>query len=70
MKTIYVLRTNGTGHIPDYLQVRDENFVLLTHSRADKPLAAIEAAGLIDFTDSLLPILETLDFGTITKIEL
>ena len=33
---MYFLKTKGTAQIPDYIQVRNNEFVLIAHFRADK----------------------------------
>ncbi|MGQ9863077.1 MAG: fructose-6-phosphate aldolase [Bacteroidia bacterium] len=34
--TYYVLRTLGTDEIPDYFQIRDENFILVEYLRVGR----------------------------------
>ena len=32
---MYLLKTKGTAKIPDYIQIRDDDFILIDHFRAD-----------------------------------
>ena len=34
---MYFLKTQGTDKIPDYVQIRDEHFVLLAHFKTNNP---------------------------------
>lgn len=70
MKEVYILKTEGTNRIPDYIQIRDENFVLLTHSRADKPKNALESIGLLEHIDTIVDLVSKMPYGKAQKIEL
>jgi hypothetical protein len=35
---MYILKVKGKAKIPDYVQIRDDNFVLVAYFRADRPL--------------------------------
>ena len=69
-KKIYLLKTQGTSKIPDYIQIRDEHFVLMAHNRADKPQTAIEAAGLTEYAQALMAHIGQLPYGEIQLIDL
>ncbi|MEN9445444.1 MAG: hypothetical protein RIS47_2335 [Bacteroidota bacterium] len=69
-KIYFLLRTKGTSRIPDFLQIRDENFVLLSHTRADKAESAIEEAGLSVSKVVLMDQISTLNYGVMKQIEL
>jgi hypothetical protein len=33
---VYIIKVKGKAKIPDYIQLRDENFVLIAYFRADR----------------------------------
>ncbi len=70
MKFLHILKTQGTDRIPDYIQVRDENFVLLTHSRADKPQNALKSVGLGNYCDRIIELVAKMPYGEMKKLEL
>jgi len=48
---MYVIKVKGVAKIPDYVQLRDENFTLLAYFRLDRPEKAISKAGLAEHED-------------------
>ena len=45
---MYIIKIKGAVKIPDYVQIRDEQFTLLAYFRADRPERALEKIGLAD----------------------
>ena len=43
---MYFLKTQGTDKIPDYVQIRDDNFVLIAHFKTNNPDNQIKKFGL------------------------
>jgi len=60
---MYILKVKGTEKIPDYVQLRDDNFTLLAYFRVDRPEKAIAKAGLADHESEILKLIEELPFG-------
>ncbi|MFT4856252.1 MAG: hypothetical protein ACI942_001626, partial [Planctomycetota bacterium] len=56
--------------IPDYIQIRDENFVLIAYFRADRPLKNMEKFGLEGKEEELATLIKGLSFGKLQKLEL
>lgn len=69
MPLLNVLKTRGTSKIPDYVQLRDEHFVLLAHSRADKPEALLEALPYELPIDRLGQWIEQMPYGEIQQLD-
>ncbi len=67
---MYIIKVKGKAKIPDYIQLRDANFVLIAYFRADRPLKKLEKYGLEGKEDALQALIETLDFGKLQKLEL
>lgn len=67
---MYIIKVKGKAKIPDYIQLRDANFVLIAYFRADRPLKKLEKYGLEGKEDALKALIETLDFGKLQKLEL
>ena len=42
---MYIIKVKGKAKIPDYIQLRDEKFVLIAYFRADRPLQKLEKFG-------------------------
>lgn len=68
-KTFYLLKVKGKAKIPDYIQVRDQDFTLIGYfrpGRGEKANKQIDEASL----SYIEQIAETLEFGKIVKIEI
>ncbi len=65
---MYILKVKGTEKIPDYVQLRDDDFTLLAYFRVDRPEKALTKAGLGDREAELISIIEKMPFGKIQKL--
>lgn len=67
---MYIIKVKGKAKIPDYIQLRDEKFVLIAYFRADRPLQKLEKFGLEGKEKELKLLIEALPFGKLQKLEL
>lgn len=67
---MYIIKVKGKAKIPDYIQLRDEKFVLVAYFRADRPLQKMEKYGLEGKEDQLRELIDALPFGKLQKLEL
>lgn len=67
---MYIIKVKGKAKIPDYIQLRDENFVLIAYFRADRPLKNMEKYGLEGKEDALEKLINELPFGKIQALEI
>ncbi|RYE31684.1 MAG: fructose-6-phosphate aldolase [Sphingobacteriaceae bacterium] len=67
---MYIIKVKGVAKIPDYVQLRDEQFTLLAYFRVDRPDKSLDKLGLADKTDQIMNIVKDLPFGQILKLEL
>ncbi len=67
---MYIIKVKGKAKIPDYIQIRDENFVLVAYFRADRPIKNIEKFGLEGKEDELEALINSLPFGKLQKLDL
>jgi len=66
---MYIIKVKGKVKIPDYIQLRDNDFVLIAYFRADRPLKNLEKYGLNGREEALKQIIEKLPFGKLQKLE-
>lgn len=66
---MYILKIKGKAKIPDYVQLRDDNFTLLAYFRADRPDKALAKCGLAEKQEKIMDLLETIPFGKVEKLE-
>ena len=67
---MYIIKVKGKVKIPDYIQIRDESFVLMAYFRVDRPLKGLEKYGLEGKDEALKALIDALPFGKIQKLEL
>ncbi|MBL0105332.1 MAG: fructose-6-phosphate aldolase [Bacteroidetes bacterium] len=65
---MYILKVKGTAKIPDYVQLRDDNFTLLAYFRVDRPEKAITKAGLGEHEAEIITLINEMPFGKIQKL--
>ena len=65
---MYILKTKGTAKIPDYVQIRDDNFVLLAHFKTNHPENQIKKFGLGEFKEKIKVLIETAPFGMLYEL--
>ena len=69
-RTMYIIKIEGTKKIPDYVQIRDEDFTLIAYFRADKPESK-RIPYLDDIPeDRLKEMIGELPYGSIRKIKI
>lgn len=67
---MYLIKVKGIAKIPDYVQLRDDNFTLLAYFRVDRPERALEKCGLADKTAEIMDIVKELPYGKIIKLDI
>jgi hypothetical protein len=68
---MYVIKVKGKKKIPNYIQLRDENFTLIGYFsyREDRPFLNLDKFGLEGKEDLFKDFIERLPFGKLTKLE-
>ncbi|MCH8904494.1 MAG: fructose-6-phosphate aldolase [Bacteroidetes bacterium] len=66
----YIIKIKGKINIPDYVQIRDDQFTLVAYFRTDRPERALTKCGLEHRIDKISSVVEELPFGKIQKIDL
>ncbi|MEI6522996.1 MAG: fructose-6-phosphate aldolase [Bacteroidia bacterium] len=67
---MYILKVKGKAKIPDYIQIRDENFTLKAYFRVDRPEKSLAKFGFEDQKlEKLMKIINEMPFGVVQKIE-
>jgi len=66
---MYVMKIKGKAKIPDYIQIRDEDFMLLGYFRADRPIKDLEKYNLEGREEYLQSLINEVPFGKLIKID-
>lgn len=67
---IYLLKTKGTAKIPDYVQIRDKDFILSSHFTITDIENALVRNGLSEYREQLKKIISELPYGTLQEFDL
>ena len=60
---MYIIKVKGKAKIPDYIQLRDDQFVLVAYFRADRSLKNLDKYGLEGKEKALQEVIKNLPFG-------
>ncbi len=66
---MYIIKVKGKVRIPDYIQIRNDSFVLIGYFRVDRPLKSLEKYGLQGREEALKQIIVDLPFGKLQKLD-
>ncbi|MFN0048171.1 MAG: fructose-6-phosphate aldolase [Cytophagales bacterium] len=67
---MYIIKVKGKAKIPDYIQLRDDDFVLIAYFRADRIDKNLEKYGLKGKEEAFYNIVNALPFGKLNKLEI
>jgi hypothetical protein len=67
---IFLIKVQGKNKIPDYVQLRDENYKLMAYFRADRPEKTLVKCGFENHISKFVEIINNMPFGRMTKISL
>ena len=67
---MYIIKVKGKAKIPDYIQLRDSNFVLVAYFRADRPLKNLDKYGLDGKEEILRQLIDSLEFGKLQPLSI
>ena len=70
MSPMYILKVKGTAKIPDYIQLRGDDFTLLAYFRVDRPEKALTKAGLADKMEKIIKAITEIPYGKMEKLEI
>ncbi|MFT7035055.1 MAG: hypothetical protein ACJA2S_003576 [Cyclobacteriaceae bacterium] len=67
---MYIIKVKGKAKIPDYIQLRDMDFVLVAYFRADRPLKKLEKYGLAGKEIELAAVIDRLSYGKLEPLNI
>lgn len=66
----YVLKIKGKAKIPDYLQIRDENFTLIGYIRPDREEKIRKSFDNEKVAEAIVKVMDQLPYGKLEKLEI
>jgi hypothetical protein len=67
---MYIMKVKGTARIPDYVQIRDDNFTLIAYFRADRPEKELQRLGLQDKETTIVKRILEIPYGKISPLNI
>ncbi|GIS31671.1 MAG: fructose-6-phosphate aldolase [Bacteroidota bacterium] len=67
---MYIIKIKGKAKIPDYIQLRNDNMILVDYFRADRPIDKIKSYGVSSSDDEIVEYINGLEFGKLQKLSL
>ena len=67
---MYIIKIKGKAKIPDYIQLRNDNMILVDYFRADRPIDKIKSYGVSSSDDEIVEYINALEFGKLQKLSL
>ncbi len=68
--TMYLLKTKGSSKISDYIQIRDNNFVLIAHFSVNNIAIGLQKNGFKNHIKEITEQINYLPYGKLHKIKL
>ena len=67
---MYIIKIKGKAKIPDYIQLRNDDMILVDYFRADRPLDKLKKYGITSNDDKIINYINNLEFGKLQKLNL
>lgn len=67
---MYIMKVKGTARIPDYVQIRDDNFTLIAYFRADRPEKELVRLGLHEKEKEIIRRIKEIQYGKLLRLEI
>ena len=69
---MYIIKVKGKKKIPNYIQIRDEDFTLIGYFsyKEGRPFRNLEKFGLEGKEEALESLVKTMPFGKLQKLEI
>ena len=67
---MYIIKIKGKAKIPDYIQLRNDNMILVDYFRADRPIDKIKSYGVSSSDEEIVEYINGLEFGKLQKLSL
>ncbi|HNW97832.1 MAG TPA: hypothetical protein PKK00_05425 [Bacteroidales bacterium] len=65
---MYILKVKGSAKIPDYIQIRDDDFTLIAYFRTENISTGLQQCKLQEKENEIKKIIDSISFGKIFKL--
>jgi len=67
---MFIIKIKGKAKIPDFIQLRDDNMILLEYFSAARPLNKLKGYGIKSSDNEIMKYVENLEYGKLQKLNL
>ena len=67
---MYIIKIKGKAKIPDFIQLRNDDFILIEYFSAERPINKLRRYGIKATDDKILEYVTGLEFGKLQKLNL
>jgi len=66
---MYIIKTKGTGNIPDFVQLRDKDFVLVRHFKISGIEEALKNLDINDKIEKIKKKISEIEYGQVFELQ-
>jgi len=66
---MHIMKVKGNGKIPNYIQLRDDNFALLAYFKASSFEKSLKKENLDNYIGDVAEIIDDMNFGELYYIQ-
>ena len=67
---MYIIKIKGKAKIPDYIQLRNKDMILVDYFRADRPIIKLRNYNIKDSDEKIINYINSLPFGKLEKLKI
>ena len=67
---MYIIKIKGKAKIPDYIQLRNKDMILVDYFRADRPIIKLRNYNIKDSDEKIINYINSLTFGKLEKLKI
>tara|TARA_B100001027_G_C16021337_1_gene221284 strand:- start:287 stop:493 length:207 start_codon:yes stop_codon:yes gene_type:complete len=67
---MFIIKIKGKAKIPDFIQLRDDNMILLEYFSAARPLNKLKSYGIKSSDKEILKYVDELEYGKLQKLNI
>ncbi len=66
---MYIMKIKGSGKIPNYIQLRDDDFALISYFKASAYINALANDNIQEYTEDIAEIINDMNYGELYYIK-
>ncbi len=65
---MYIIKIKGKAKIPDYIQLRNSEMILIDYFRADRPIDKFRSYGISSSDEKIINYVNNLEYGKLQEL--